>query len=75
MKSLSIKCYNNNRFFIFRQKKMYIANKAKETSSLAHESEDAIEDAIETIGNKTQSAWNQTKLAAYDAGEKYWSVN
>lgn len=43
---------------------------AKETSSLAKESEEAVEDAAETVGDHTQAAWNRTKLAAYDAGEQ-----
>lgn len=43
---------------------------AKETSSLAKESEEAVEDAAESVGDFTQTAWNRTKLAAYDAGEQ-----
>lgn len=53
---------NTKRFIILK-------SKAKETSALAKECEESAEDAFDTIGDQTQSAWNQTKLAAYDAGE------
>lgn len=55
---------------LYSQQQLIDKRTAKETSSLARESEEAVEDDIETLGDHTQSAWNQTKLAAYDAGER-----
>lgn len=67
--------YCNNVFFssskLQQQKTRKYLKKceAKETSALGKECEDSVEDAIDTIGDKSQSAWNRTKLTTYDAGE------
>lgn len=45
------------------------STKAKETSTLGKECNENVEDAIDAISDKTESAWNRTKLAAYDTGE------
>lgn len=43
--------------------------KAQETSAQAKQFGEKVEDTFDTVGDRTQSAWNQTKLAAFDAGE------
>lgn len=65
----------NQFFFLFSSK---INNKliiAKESSALAKESEEKVEDVVDAISNKTESTWNRTKLAAFDAGERYECQN
>lgn len=62
-------------FFLFSSK---INNKliiAKESSALAKESEEKVEDVVDAISNKTESTWNRTKLAAFDTGERYECQN
>lgn len=62
-------------FFIHlhTQNKQQQQKKAQETAALGKECEDSVEDAIDTVADKSESAWNRTKSAAHDAGET-WDV-